>query len=46
MLLPSLPPMAAGGAEMQALRLGKKLMEKGVAIQFVTPGKGKIKGIS
>ena len=44
MLLPSLPPMAAGGAEMQALRLGKKLMEKGVAIQFVTPGKGKIKG--
>lgn len=44
MLLPSLPPMAAGGAEMQALRLGKKLMEKGVAVQFVTPGKGKIKG--
>ena len=44
MLLPSLPPMAAGGAEMQALRLGKKLMEKGAAIQFVTPGKGKIKG--
>jgi glycosyltransferase involved in cell wall biosynthesis len=44
MLLPSLPPMAAGGAEMQALRLGKKLMEKGVAIRFVTPGKGNIKG--
>lgn len=44
MLLPSLPPMAAGGAEMQALSLGKKLMEKGVAVQFVTPGKGEIKG--
>lgn len=44
MLMPSLPPMAAGGAEMQALRLGKKLIEKGAAIQFVTPGKGKIKG--
>ena len=44
MLLPSLPPMAAGGAEMQALRLGKKLVEKGVRIQFVTPGKKNIKG--
>lgn len=44
MLLSSLPPLEAGGAEKQALQLGKKLVKKGVKIQFITPGKGKVKG--
>lgn len=44
MLLSSLPPLEAGGAEKQALQLGKKLVKKGIKIQFITPGKGKVKG--
>ena len=44
MLLASLPPLAAGGAEKQALRLGKRLIEKGISLQFIIPGKREVKG--
>jgi glycosyltransferase involved in cell wall biosynthesis len=44
MLLASLPPLEAGGAERQALRLAKRLIQKGVTIQFIIPGKRKVKG--
>ncbi len=44
MLVQSLPPLAAGGAEMHAIALGKKLTEKGISVFFITPGVGKIKG--
>ncbi|HWB94971.1 MAG TPA: glycosyltransferase family 4 protein [Puia sp.] len=40
MIAASLPPLPAGGAETQALRLGKALVENGNAICFITPGKG------
>ena len=46
MLVASLPPLPAGGAEMQALMLGKTLMESGHEVIFITPGKGKVKGVS
>jgi glycosyltransferase involved in cell wall biosynthesis len=44
MLVPSLPPMPAGGAELQALKLGKTLSEKDVLVSFITPGKKDISG--
>src|ERR1700761_4816092 len=44
MIVASLPPLAAGGAEMQALRLGKALIAKGHTVCYVTPGKGKTSG--
>lgn len=46
MLVASFPPLPCGGAELQALALGKTLREWGHDIIFVTPGKGKIKGKS
>lgn len=45
MLAASLPPLPCGGAEMQALLLGKTLQQEGNQILFVTPGKGNIKGM-
>jgi glycosyltransferase involved in cell wall biosynthesis len=44
MLVPALPPLPAGGAELQALQLGEALSEKGVEVRFIMPGKGSIKG--
>jgi glycosyltransferase involved in cell wall biosynthesis len=44
MIAASLPPLPAGGAEMQALRLGEALGRKGVTVRFITPGKGSLKG--
>ncbi|HEY4966144.1 MAG TPA: hypothetical protein VII28_07080, partial [Puia sp.] len=44
MLVPALPPLPAGGAELQALKLGEALTEKEVEVRFVMPGKGNIKG--
>jgi glycosyltransferase involved in cell wall biosynthesis len=44
MLAASLPPLPAGGAEVQAVQLSKALIKKGHAVFFVTPGKGRIKG--
>jgi len=38
MLVASLPPNKVGGAEMQALRLGKELLHENVQPWFVTPG--------
>jgi len=44
MLAASLPPLPAGGAETQALRLGEALTADGIIIRFITPGKGSISG--
>lgn len=44
MIVQALPPLPSGGAEMQALKLAKKLTDKGIFVLFITPGKGKIKG--
>src|SRR5580765_2564000 len=44
MLVASLPPLPAGGAEIQALKLGQALSKKGVGVSFITPGKSGIKG--
>ena len=44
MLVPALPPLPAGGAELQALKLGEALTEKEVEVRFIMPGKGNIKG--
>lgn len=44
MIAASLPPLPAGGAETQALRLGEALTADGVVIRFITPGKGDIGG--
>ena len=44
MLVQSLPPLPAGGAERNAMVLGKKLSEKGIHVSFITPGVGKVKG--
>jgi glycosyltransferase involved in cell wall biosynthesis len=44
MLVPSLPPMPAGGAEMQALKLGEVLTQMGIKVSFITPGNSKCKG--
>lgn len=44
MITTSLPPLATGGAEKQALRLGKKLVEKGMKVEFITPGHREVKG--
>jgi glycosyltransferase involved in cell wall biosynthesis len=44
MLVPALPPLAAGGTELQALKLGKALGEKKVEVRFIMPGKKKIGG--
>jgi glycosyltransferase involved in cell wall biosynthesis len=40
MLAASLPPLPAGGAEMQALLLGEALGRKDLSVCFITPGKG------
>jgi glycosyltransferase involved in cell wall biosynthesis len=39
MLLGSMPPMPMGGAEMQAIRLYKKLQEQGIDVKIITWGK-------
>src|ERR1700722_15615722 len=44
MIVASFPPLPAGGAEWQALRLGEQLSSKGVTVTFLTPGKGAVKG--
>jgi glycosyltransferase involved in cell wall biosynthesis len=44
MIAASLPPLPAGGAETQALRLGEALTANGVMVTFITPGKGSIGG--
>ena len=44
MMLDKLPPFSIGGAEVQAIRLARRLKEKGVKVAFVTPGRDKIKG--
>jgi len=46
MLAASLPPMPAGGAEMQALRLAEELSGKGVKVIFITPGKPGLTGMT
>jgi glycosyltransferase involved in cell wall biosynthesis len=46
MLAASLPPMPAGGAEMQALRLAEELSGKGIKVIFITPGKPGLKGMT
>ena len=44
MLVPALPPLPAGGTELQALKLGEALTNQEVEVRFIMPGKGKIKG--
>ena len=44
MIVASLPPHKVGGAETQALRLGKELVNQNVSTWFVTPGKKDCKG--
>ena len=44
MIAASLPPLPAGGAEMQALRLGKALTRKDVAVSYITPGRAGAEG--
>jgi glycosyltransferase involved in cell wall biosynthesis len=44
MILDKLPPLGVGGAETQALRLSKRLIQIGVNVIFLTPGRDKIKG--
>src|ERR1700743_3097993 len=44
MIVASFPPLPAGGAEWQALRLGEELRRKAVDVTFLTPGKGAVKG--
>jgi glycosyltransferase involved in cell wall biosynthesis len=44
MLAASLPPMPAGGAEIQALQLAKELSNRGHSVFFVTPGADGAKG--
>ena len=46
MIVQSLPPLASGGAEIQALRLAEILMAKKKNIIFITPGVGRVKGYS
>ena len=46
MITASLPPLPAGGAELQALKLGAALTEKGASVSYVTPGKGSVRGRS
>ena len=46
MVVQSLPPLASGGAEIQALRLAEILIQKGIKVSFISPGVGKIKGYS
>ena len=44
MILDKLPPLPVGGAEIQALRLSKELVRKGVQVTFLTPGRDRVKG--
>ena len=44
MIVASLPPGKVGGAETQALRLGKELVNQNVSTWFVTPGTKNCKG--
>jgi glycosyltransferase involved in cell wall biosynthesis len=44
MLAASLPPMPAGGAEMQALQLARELSNLGHSVFFITPGDNGIAG--
>lgn len=46
MLVSSLPPLPAGGAEKQALLLAKKMIEKGLEVTFISPGQNKAKDIT
>ncbi|HEV3222663.1 MAG TPA: glycosyltransferase [Puia sp.] len=45
MLVPFLPPLPVGGAEMQALKLAESLAQKGIIISFIMPGKPDVKGM-
>jgi glycosyltransferase involved in cell wall biosynthesis len=44
MIFDKLPPLGAGGAEIQAIRLAKRLIQQGVEIIFLTPGRDNVKG--
>ena len=44
MLVQSLPPLPAGGAERNALLLAKNLAQKGINVFFITPGVRKVRG--
>ncbi len=44
MLFDKLPPLGIGGAETQAIRLAKILIQMGINVIFITPGRDKIKG--
>jgi glycosyltransferase involved in cell wall biosynthesis len=44
MLVQGLPPMPAGGAEMQALKLGRQLTARGHQVFFFMPGKASCHG--
>jgi glycosyltransferase involved in cell wall biosynthesis len=44
MLFDKLPPFVIGGAETQAIRLSKRLIQLNVNVIFITPGRDKIKG--
>src|SRR3982750_1462729 len=46
MLAASLPPLPAGGAEMQALQLADELNKEGHQVVFITPGSSLGKGKS
>jgi glycosyltransferase involved in cell wall biosynthesis len=46
MVVQSLPPEPSGGAEIQALRLAEKLIQKNVNVIFISPGSAKFKGHS
>jgi glycosyltransferase involved in cell wall biosynthesis len=46
MILDKLPPMSVGGAEIQAVRLGKELQLNGLPVSFAIPGRDDIKGKS
>jgi glycosyltransferase involved in cell wall biosynthesis len=45
MLVASLPPVPAGGAEMQALKLAGTLSQKGITVGFIMPGKPDVTGM-
>lgn len=44
MILDQLPPLGVGGAETQAIRLSKRLVQLNVRVIFLTPGRDNIKG--
>jgi glycosyltransferase involved in cell wall biosynthesis len=46
MIVASLPPSQAGGAELQALKLGQELRKKDISVEFLTPSSNHLKGKS